>query len=246
MMNLNLIQIIKHMKQTLYMIILILCCISCKKDDIQFFEGKDAMSLYIGQYEADSTLYSFATRSAGIKQDTVFVKVRIQGSSRKVERVIELEPFQGTSAVEGTDYLLPKFILPADSIEVRYPVILLRSERLKDERIVLNVAVKASEVFEKGAIGQEINKSYSIPYYKIIFNDFLSKPPYWDNIEWAVGTFSIAKFQFMFRIYGSDKDFENVTTGELLNMRLRLRAAQAEYEAENGPLLDENGLHVTF
>jgi hypothetical protein len=246
MMNLNSTPTIKDMKFTLSIIILILCCISCKKDDIQFFEGKDAMSIYIGQYEPDSTLYSFATRSAGLKQDTVFVKVRIQGPARKVERVIELEPFQGTSAAEGTDYLLPKFILPADSIEARYPVILLRSERLKSESVVLNVAVKASEHFEKGAIGQEIKKTFSIPYYKIIFNDFLTKPSYWDNIEWAVGTFSVVKLQFMFRVYGSNKDFENISTGELLNMRLRLRAAQAEYEAENGPLLDENGLHVTF
>jgi len=234
------------MKSLMLALIIILVFFSCKKDEIMFFEGKDALSIYVGQYEADSTSYSFASRLPSVMRDTIFLKVRVQGAPTKTDRKFQLAADSGSTAVEGVDYMLPEIILPADSVRILYPVILLRSAQLKEKTMLLNVTVKASDIFEKGAIGQEIKKTFSIARYKIKFNDYLSKPSYWDDIEWAVGEFSVTKLQFMFTVYGEDTVFGDLSTGELLNMRLRLRAAQKTYEAENGPLLDENGKQVIF
>ena len=219
---------------------------SCKKNEIMFFEGRDAMSLYVAQYEADSVFYSFASSLPSTLRDTVFVKIRTQGPARFTDRIIQLAPDSGTTAVLGEDYILPEFLFPAGSVVARYPVIVLRNSKLKEQTVFLNVMIKSSDVFEKGAIGQEINGSFSIARYKIKLNDYLAKPSYWDDMEWVVGEFSVTKLQFMFSIYGADAEFENFASGELLNMTLRLRAAQVEYEALNGPLIDENGNHVTF
>lgn len=219
---------------------------SCKKDEIMFFEGKDALSIYVDQYEPDSTSYSFASRLSSIIQDTIFLKVRIQGPARKSDRLFQLKADTGSTAIEGEDYILPEFNFPADSVMARYPVILLRNAKLKTKTMSLNVTVQASDMFEKGAVGKEINNTYSIQNYKIKFNDYLSKPSYWTNIERYVGEFSVVKLQFMFSVYSQDTEFGSLSTGELLNMRLRLRSAQKNYEAENGPLLDENGKQVIF
>ena len=232
-------------KIILYTLFLILIA-SCKKDEIMFFEGKDAISIYIGQYEADSISYSFASRLPAVTRDTLFIKLRVQGPARATDRVVQLAPDSGTTAVSGIDYILPELVLPADSIQALYPVILLRNAQLQNRTQNLNVMVKASDKFEIGAVGEVINKSITIARYKIKFNDFISKPSYWSDIEWAIGEFSVTKLQFMFTVYGADTDFGNLSTGELLNMRLRLRTAQKEYEVVNGPLLDENGNQVIF
>lgn len=234
------------MKKIFILSIILLWLIGCTKDDIMFFEGKDAMSIYIGQYEADSTVYSFAYSLPDVTKDTVFVKIRVQGAASAVDRTVEMTVADGTTAVVGQDYILPEFTLPAGSVEALYPVVLLRHTSQKGETKTLLVAIKSNADFEVGALGQEIGNSYSIAYYKIRFNDFLSMPAYWSAIQSYVGAFSVVKLQFMFSVYGSDKDFGSLTTGERLNMRLRLRTALAEYEAVNGPLMDENDQRVTF
>ncbi|WP_286862733.1 MULTISPECIES: DUF4843 domain-containing protein [Sphingobacterium] len=235
------------MRRLIIVLIISLLFVNCKKDEIMFFEGKDALSIYVNQYEPDSTAYSFASGLDSRTRDTLLLKVRIQGRTSSANRLFRLYADSGSTAVEGQDYILPEVNLPADSVRTLYPVILLRSPKLKDRTLNLNVTVKASDTFEKGAVGIEIGKkSSSIARYKIKFNDYLSKPSYWDDIERYVGEFSVAKLRFMFMVYGQDTPFGDYSTGELLNMRLRLRAAQKAYEEVNGPLIDENGNQVLF
>lgn len=236
------------MRKSIYSILISLFLfVSCKKDEIPYFQGKDAMTIYVNQYEADSTSYSFAYSLPEVKRDTVYVKVRTQGLPSTIDRNVELFATEGTTAIEGDDFILPVFILPAGEVEALYPVILLRSEILKEEVKKLLVSVKANSYFAKGGLGQEIGGTYSIPQFTINFSDFLSKPAYWSSIERFVGEYSATKLQFMMTVYVGVTDFSTLSSGEKRNMTLRMRRALAEYEEINQkPLMDENNKPVTF
>lgn len=226
--------------------IVIFTFFGCRKDEIMSFTGRDAMSLYVNNYEADSLIYSFSYSLPSVSQDTVFLKLRLQGRPSEQDRTVSLMAKDSTDAQEGIDFILPEAVLPAGEVEILYPVVLLRSDNLKKETKSLYVTVKPNDFFELGALGQEVGGSYSIPRYVIRFNDFLSKPAYWDSMQSILGVFSVVKLQFMFSVYEGVTDFSTLSTAETLNLRLRLRSALADYEAANGPLLDENGIRVTF
>ncbi|WP_293931837.1 DUF4843 domain-containing protein [Sphingobacterium sp. UBA6645] len=222
---------------------------ACQKDDIIYYEGPDAVSIYIdvAAYEVDSTSYSFGLELPEVVQDTVWVKVRVQGTAKSYDRTIELKAITGTTATEGEDFELPKFILKANEVEARYPVILYRTERLQENTEKVIVAIKANADFEEAALGEEIGETESVAFYTIYFNDFLSEPAYWSTMyfDYYIGDFSVVKFQFMVSVYGIT-DFSVWSDGEILNAALNLRNALAEYEAENGILYDEDGNRVTF
>ncbi|TDQ79212.1 DUF4843 domain-containing protein [Sphingobacterium yanglingense] len=229
--------------------ILFVCLISllgCKQDEIMFFQSNDAMSIYKGQYEADSTSFSFAYYLPAVTKDTIWVTIRVQGKRSAEDRIVEMKAVEGTTALLGTDFVLPEFVFKAGSDTARYPVVLLRNESLKSTTKTIKLSVKPNSYFERGALGQEIGKTYSIETYTIHFNDYLSKPGYWSALENYVGAFSVAKFQFMLSVYGAEFDFAALSTAERLNLRLRLRTALVDYEAKNGPLYDENNQRVTF
>lgn len=233
-------------KKYIILYVCLFALMGCKQEEIMVFEGKDAMSIYVDQYEADSTSFSFAYYLQDVVKDTIWLKIRAQGGVRKEDRTVDMQTVEGTTATEGTDFLLPTFIFKAGKATDLYPVVLLRNESLKSQTKTLKIAVKENQYFEKGAPGEELAKTNSLRYYTIHFNDFLSKPTYWSSLERYVGVFSAVKFQFMFSVYGSDFDFASLSTAERLNMRLRLRTELAAYEAKNGPLYDENEIRVTF
>ena len=232
---------------TAVFITLLVVLTSCTKDEIMFYEGPDAISIYRGQYAADSVNYFFAFELPTVEKDTVWVTMRVQGPTRDYDRQIQLTSTDGTTATEGVEYELPLVTWPADSVTLQYPVVLIRSEGLKEEVKTIVVVPVANDHFVQGALGQEIGNSFSIPTFKIHFSDFLSKPAYWDtsssNYGW--GAYSAVKFQFMISVYGVT-DFSTLSSSELLNTRLRFRKKLAEYVAENGPLIDENGDEVSF
>ncbi|GGH06652.1 hypothetical protein GCM10011418_03470 [Sphingobacterium alkalisoli] len=217
------------------------------------------MALYVNEFEADSTIYSFANKLPDIASDTVYVKIRLQGPAADYSRSIQLQATSGTTAIDGVEYELPVYEFPAGATEARYPVVLLRGAALKEATKYLYVAIKPNDHFQKAAIGQEIGKTYSIESYKIRFNDFLSEPSWWSTLESYLGEFSVVKLQFVYSVYGNDYDFEGLYypvdyygtiywtyDDEVNNMPLRLRTALRKYEEDNGPLLDENGNRLTF
>ncbi|MFD2598210.1 DUF4843 domain-containing protein [Sphingobacterium corticis] len=212
-----------------------------------FYEGPDAISIYREQYAADSVNYSFAFKLGTIEKDTVWVNLRLQGAKRSYDRWLQLSAAAGTTATKGVEYELPSITWPADSVTLKYPVILLRSPELKRSTKTLIVAPMPNEHFTVAALGQEIGNSFSIPAFKIHISDFLAKPAYWDNLSnsYGWGSYSEVKFQFMLTVYGIS-DFSQLTSSELLNTRLRFRKKLQEYVAENGPLIDENGQNVSF
>ena len=75
------------------------------------------------------------------------------------------------------------------------------------------------------------------------WNDILSRPTNWDELEEFFGTYSDAKYRFMLNNTGvTEFDTEEMSWAELNNYKIVLTNALNEYNKANpnDPILDEN------
>lgn len=234
---------------------LLLWLAGCSKSELTAYEQPGSIYIYRQIYGVtnDSVTSSFAIKAATLQVDTVFVSVRIMGNAVHKDRVVKLEAWaDSTTAVEGVDYEFLPYVVPADSFTARLPVLIKRTAEQKTKELRLMLRVVASADFLPGAVG---NTSGSIPgatlKYLIKINDFLTKPSNWDSIlVYYFGTYSQVKYKliidatgrFEFPISGDNA----VSTAGFIFYALQAQQLQAEYQASNGPLLDENGNAITF
>ena len=84
----------------------------------------------------------------------------------------------------------------------------------------------------------------------IIWNDILSKPNNWPDLEPFFGTYSNTKYRFMLENAGGVGEFSTDTMSwALLNsLRIRFQNLLNDYNAAHpgSPLTDENGQMVSF
>lgn len=238
------------MKTRKYFVIILslMAFFACKKQDTIYYKGGEMLSFYRGRYEVDSTSYTFAFNALPKDRDTIYLKMRIQGLAQPRARVINVKPGLGTTAVLGTDFLLPEFKLPADSITINYPVIVLKTEKIKTQSLKIIVEIASSDDLVPGAEGREVGGTYAMNSYKIWFSDKADKPAYWNDIEYYFGAFSSARLRFMISVFGIH-DFSYDAIGEygMYTYPVTLRNAMARYvAANNGPLIDEFGDEVNF
>lgn len=235
------------MKYLLFLLIILM--ISCKKDDIDFFSGEDGVAFYVntGEGEADSLSYSFAFSRQERQRDTVYLKMRVLGAAAGRPRKVTVQAGAGSTARAGIDYILPEVTIPADSLTVRYPVILLNSPEMVSRSFRLFVEVVDSDDLKVGAIGREIGFTTAVSTIKIDVSNMLVQPSYWNNLYGPFGTYSAVKLRFMMSVTGLT-DFSDTAIGidGTYNLPVLLRNALTEYEAANGPLIDENGNRVKF
>ena len=239
-----------RMKTIKYIIAVISLCVvfACKKQDTMYYEGGELISFYIGQYDADSTSYTFAFHPTPKAQDTVFVNMRIQGATQDRPRTIKVKAGEGTTALLGTDFLLPEIQIPANAITVKYPVVIYNTEKLKDKSLRIVLHVDASADFQPGGEGQEIGGTKALNSYKVWFSNKADRPAYWSRIQRNFGSFSVVRYQFMIKVMGFS-DFSPETIGDygLFTYPLVLRQALAKEVAEKGePIIDENGIKLSF
>lgn len=233
-------------------LLVVMVLLSCRKDPQSIFSGKDGIAFYyLSGPEQDSVSYSFSGSKIPKTRDTVYVKMRLLGKLSKQPREILVVPGTGTTAIAGTHFILPNIVMPADSFEVKYPVVLLNAPDLKTKtvRLVLNIAESKDLVV--GTLGQANTTTRNVVQFKINFSNNLIKPDYWSYIQGYLGEYSAVKYQFMIDVFGTS-NFRPTTKGglityaEYLNFRAVLRNALDAYEKVNGPLMDENNLRVTF
>lgn len=245
--------------------IIMLLLYGCEKSEIITIDPENAgIAFYIvgNGTETDSLSYSFAYNSTELEKDTIFINMRLTGEIKNFDREIGVVADEGTTAVQGTDFELPKIVLPAGTSTVKYPLVLFNKETLltQDLRIVLKVI--ETKDLKIGALGREIgtttivNNTIQISAttvntdrYVVNFNNKLTEPDYWLELEsYGYGTFSITKFQFMLKTLGTDK-IDAVLQwnyNQTLSYLVQMQNALQSYEQENGLMIDENGLPVAF
>lgn len=235
-----------------YLIILALICAftSCKKEEVPFYSEKDGIAFYTSTTAgADSTSYSFAFNVTPKERDTVYFNMRIVGRTTAYDRKVKVVAGPGTTARAGVDFILPEAVLPAGKIELKYPVVLLSTPEMTTKSFDIVADVAENENFILGAIGQlpVFNNTTTINTrrVKVSVTNRLIQPAYWPSIEGFFGTFSQVKLRFMINTLGMT-DFSAITVDQQYNFPVKLRQALVDYEAANGPLMDENGARVTF
>lgn len=237
------------MKTTLFftLFVALVAMVSCQQKETMYYEGGELISFYRGRLEPDSTNYTFAFNPLPKQKDTVYIKMRVQGTRQSRPRLVQVLAAEGSTAKLGEDLLLPEVYLPADSLTLNYPVILFNTEKLKNTSLKIVLKVAPSVDLSPGASGREIGGSYAMQSYTIWFSNRAEQPAYWRSIEAYFGTFSATRLRFMIQTLGTT-DFSSDTIGAygLYTYPVTLRNALAKYKATNGPLIDEFGQEVTF
>ena len=240
------------MKNTTLIILAIITLSACKKEKTEVFTGKPGISFYyVVSGSADSTNYSFANQIKQKSSDTIFIRMRVMGTSVDRPREIEVKALESTTAKEGVHFILPKITLPADSLTVTYPIILINTEDLKTTTYHLEVAVKENSEFIQGVVGQANVTTRNITSYIINFNNQLIQPDYWKYIANYFGVYSNVKYRFMIDVCGFS-DFKpdsiggEISYSDFLNYNVKLKNALNEYVKVHGPMLDETGLEISF
>lgn len=215
--------------------------LSCQKAELQqYIAGDGAYFLDI-----DSANYSFANQVGLVDRDTIYVNMRVLGDVKTYDRPIQLKAVDGTTAIENTHFILPQGIVKANTNTIHYPVVLLNTDDLKTKTVRLELEVIPDANFPVGSEIGNIYPNYS--RYKINFNNSLLKPTYWNNIQTYFGEYSDKKYKFMIDVAGtSDFSPQTFNGSDLLNIKGVMNIALQEYEAQNGPLRDENDKPVTF
>lgn len=220
---------------------------SCGTAELHEYEA--GPGAYFNTLFGDSLNYSFANQIEDLERDTVLIDMRVMGDLPDQQRVIQLEAMEGTTAVEGKDYVLPAFTIAAKQHDIKYPVILINTQELKINTLKLMLRVAKNKDFPEGT--GIIKSGFKYDKFRLNFNNRLIKPSYWLYIQNYFGDYSDVKYRFMIDVLGI-ADFTPDQLGGLINysdfinyggtMRKELEA----YEAKNGPMLDETGKEISF
>ena len=216
---------------------------SCTKDKLITYD--DAANLYFEKKtnadNNDSTSFSFAIKPLNLKEDTVYLNVHTMGKTSKSAREINLKVAEQSTAVEGTHYKLMTYVMPANAVKVKLPILVMRNPDLLKKEVFLKLSIVESKDFKPGIVSQLD--------YKIKINDFFSKPDNWDSrLAVFFGVFSQRKFAFIFSTLGLSKFVypEEIPYSQMVFFKLRLKNVLADYEKINGPMMDELDNRVVF
>lgn len=244
------------MKKLLF-IMMIAVLLSCKKEEVSIYQGKDGISFFAYTYELLHTTgvrsYSFALQASQKATDTLFIPMRITGKLSDGPRSVMLKVATGTTATPGVDFELREVSIPAGTYSFNYPLVLINSAGMANNvyRIVLEPA--ETKDFILGTLGQTppsgtgLSTEENFRYLKIDVTNQYIQPAYWTTLAPYFGTFSATKYKFMVRVLGiTDFSYEKIGVDGLLNFPVTLRNALIAHEVANGPLVDENGQRVTF
>lgn len=206
-----------------------LLMVSCEErtpdlfDDINgvYFNNSSGTSVIVDSldltfvYEADDEL-------------EVPVKVQLVGRPADYDRPLNISVISD-SAEEGVDYVLPSSpVMPSGAAEVIYPVILKRTEALKESRKMIELRIDANEHFTLPVTDIiTVSDTVSTLSLRIYFSDMFTKAPStWD--ENLIGRFSQQKFELICDVLGIDpadfNDHSKITLAKLLYISAEMTA----------------------
>lgn len=214
-----------------------------EKPGVYFYQiGATANGPLEGTFGVD---YNFITEPASKTKDTLTEELllRIMGVAVNYDREINIVLEDSSSAVQGVHFDLPDpVIMPANTYEVYIPVYLYRTDDLQTDTKTIYLTIEESNDFDTGY-------DANLQHY-ITVTDQLTQPSDWPGFisDSYYGTYSKVKHEFIVQTLGTIRI--TMATGssisQIMSFYQKLILALSRYEAANGPLLDENGVRVTF
>ncbi|MPM41300.1 hypothetical protein SDC9_87950 [bioreactor metagenome] len=192
--------------------------------------------------KTDSLEFSFVTSPPEVSEITMDVTLHVMGNAQNHDRVVNLTVVQGKTTAGSNHYTLPlQVTIPANELSAIMPVVLKRTPDLQENTVRLYIEVAESQDFKPGVKERD--------HILIKWNDILTMPKNWDDLEEFFGNFSIVKYRFIINITGvSEFDTSVMSWAQLMNYKIMLKNALDQHNAANptNPLTDENGQFITF
>lgn len=210
----------------------------CKENDDLYMYEDDSPAVYFWDGSiVDSTAYTFAVASIDQYIDTVYIPVRIMGFAADRDRIINIAVSDSSTAIRGEHFEIGRTVVGAGKYADSVEVYVYRTEDMVEKSYTIYLQIKESEDFIPG---YEDYQTYAISVTDQVL------PPSWSyTLISNFGAYSVVKFRFMVSVL-QVSTFDGVLPSEYAAMASRVKLALAEYEAEYGPLYDENGERVTF
>ena len=202
--------------------------------DVNWTLGTDSLELSFTAYAGDE---------APIEVDACII-----GNVASYDRTVNLEVDEAKTTATADLYDVPQTVtIPANQAKATFNVVLRNAARLQTGGVQLYIKVVASEDFAVG-----VNEENHL---LLKWNDVLTKPVYWSEIEEHFGAYSDVKYRFMLdclleKGYSTNLDpsAAGLNWAALHNFNIMFANMLRAYnEAHPGaPLTDENGAIVTF
>lgn len=211
----------------------------CRKDDLYMYNSQPAIYFYSGvsANAVDSAAYNFILLPVTQTADTVYLPVRVQGFSAATDRKIEYTIADTSTAKAGTHFTMGPAVLHANRYADSIPVYVKRTADMANATFNLVVQLKPSA---------ELGQGYANHLaYKLTITDRVVPPTWTYTLSSTFGAFSNVKFRFMVSVL-QVTSFSGLLPSAAAAMATKCKLALAEYEAANGPLIDENGVRVVF
>lgn len=244
------------LKQIIFASLLVASAVSCKKSELTSYEQEDMIYIYKDAFnlKRDSVTYSFAIKPASLLIDTVKIPVRIMGVAKTNDREVKLVAIDSaTTAVEGLHYSFLPYTIPAGAYTADLPVVIKRTTDMKNQEFRLKLMIVDSKDFKPGVPNSPVAGNYAGAgiQYLIKMNNFLSKPANWDTqLVTYFGTFSQVKYKFVIDVTSKTEFLVGapplMSIGEINYFKALCKSKLVEYNAANGPLMDEFGAAVVF
>lgn len=217
---------------------------SCQNEG--FYYNDDARIRLEGPYNwtlgSDSLMFSFITFPVDSIVKQMDIEVCVIGNTADYARIATVDVIADKTTAPKELYELPReVVIQAGDNKAVLPVLLRRDLLLQEQSVRLFISVAESDDFKVG--NNEQNQ------ITIIWNDVLSRPTNWSDLQEFFGAFSLAKYRFMLNYSGiTEFDTDKMSWAELQNYKIKLTTALYAYSKENpeNPLTDENGILVDF
>ena len=205
------------MKNILLLAILVIM-IACQQESPDAWSGEDRINFVQNGSSASAiaadtmTIYTFVFEPEAVTTHTIWVGVKIMGKAHDYPRAVRLKqvPSHGRDAVAGVHYVgfdntevKEQYIIPAGAVTAQLPIILKR-DQLGSEEFQLRIVFEENDYFQLG---------YNhLSHRTIAVSDRLSKPENWNTTiaNYAFGTYSQEKHQFMFDATGLSIDYDYI------------------------------------
>lgn len=224
----------------------LLAMASCSSDEDFFYRDEARIRLVgpeIWTAGSDSLTFSFVTTAAGTTEMAMDVEAQVMGPTTDRDRTTNITVVSDKTTASADLYQLPTTVtIPAGQAKATFQVVLKRASVLETKSVRLRIAVEPSADFQKGVNEQD--------HLTFIWNDKISKPKNWAELEEFFGAYSDTKYRFMLENAGGISEFstDTMTWAELQSLKITFQNALNDYNAAHpgNPLTDENGNLVSF
>ena len=239
--------IIKAFGASVGLLLMTACLFASCSSDEDFYYQDDARVRLVGDYlwaaGTDSISFSFVSFGEDVTQQEMTVDAQIMGDVQNRDRVVNLVVDAAKTTADANIYSFPNTVtIPSGKDKATFTVVLKRvaSLQMKEARLCIKVAESAD--FKVG-----VNEENHVTF---IWNDLLTKPKNWANLESFFGAYSNTNYRLMLTNANDVGEFSTDTMSwALLNsLKIRFQNIVNDYNAAHpgNPLTDENGLLVTF